>query len=173
MTVPAAVLRGLLAGACVALLAAVVAASPQGRVGWWSLVLGTALVAWVVASPASPAPTVLLLLAAVVVLDTGPAGWPLLVVQAACLSGVHLLASLCALVPRGGVWEEAALVPALRRWIVVQGACVPVAVAAAVVSPGSLGTGLEVLAGVVALALVAGVVALAGGVPLGRGRENG
>lgn len=161
--VPGVVVRALLAGACVALLVSVVAVAPAGRATLPSVLLGGALLAWVVASPGSSAPTVLLLLAVAVVLDAGVPPWPLLVVQAACLSAVHVLASLCALAPVGVRWEAAALVPALRRWALVQAGVLPVVVAAAVLAPavGRLGPGLDAAAGVLGLVLVGGLVALA------------
>lgn len=162
---PGPALRGLLAGACVALLVSVVTVAPAGRATWPSLLVGAALVAWVVASPGSSAPTVLLLLAVAVVLDAGAPPWPLLAVQAACLSAVHVLAALCALAPADVRWEVAALVPALRRWLAVQAAVLPVVVLAAslvaAVPAGSLGPGLDVAAGLLGLALVVGLVALA------------
>jgi hypothetical protein len=161
VTVSAAALRGLLGGASVALLVSLVAVSPAGRTAWTSALVGAALVAWVVVSPGSPAPTVLVLVGLLMALDAGPAPWPLLVVQAACLSGDHLLASLCALTGRTAEWEVAALVPPARRWLVAQGVCVPLALLAAAVPREGLGPGLDVAGGVLVLGVVGGLLALA------------
>jgi len=158
---PGPLVRGLLALAGVALLVAVVAPSAEGRTAWTSLLAGVALVAWVTASPTSPAPTILLLLALVVLLDAGPPPWPLLVVQAACLSAVHLLAALCGAAPPSARWETAALTPVLRRWLVVQACCLPLLVLAGVASSLGRGPGLEVAAGLLVLVVAGGLVALA------------
>jgi hypothetical protein len=171
VTVRGTSLRALLAGASVALLVSVVAPSASGRLGWTSLVAGAALVAWVVASPGSMAPTGLLLLVLVVALDAGPPPAAVLAVQGACLSGVHLLAALAALAPPGAHWEVAAVRPTLRRWLVAQVLAAPV-VALAVLAPGhDLGAGLDVAGGVVLVALAAYllVLALRGGGRADRG----
>ena len=161
MTLPAVTLRALLAGTSLALFVALVAPASPGRATWPSVLVVLALVAWTVVSPASPAPTVLLVLALVVVLDTGGPAWPLLVVQAGLLSAVHVLASLAALLPRGATWEVAVLLPALRRWALVQVACLPVLVVAGLDVGAAAGPGLEVAAGVLTLLLVAGLAVIA------------
>lgn len=161
MTLPAVVLRALLAGTSTALFLALVAPAPDGRATWPSALVGAGLVAWTVTSPASPAPTVLLVLALVVVLDTGPSPWPLLVVQAALLSAVHVLSSLTALLPRGATWEVAVLLPAVRRWALVQVACLPVLVVAGMDVGAPAGPGLEVAAGVLTLLVVGGLALVA------------
>lgn len=154
-------LRALLAGASLALLVSVVAPSASGRLGWTSLVAGAALVAWVVASPGSMAPTGLLLLVLAVAVDAGPPPPAVLAVQAACLSAVHLLAALATLAPLGADWELAALRPTLRRWLLAQLIAAPV-VALAVLLPGrDLGPGLDVAGGVAVVALAAYLLALA------------
>lgn len=163
MTVPAVVLRGLLGGTALAVIVALVAPAPAGRATWPSAVVGAALVAWVVLAPASPAPTVLLVLALVVVLDTGPVPWPLLVVQAGLVSAVHVLAALTALLPSGATCEVAALVPTLRRWVLVQAACLPVLVTAGLGPRVGADAGLEVAAGVLTLLLLAGLALRARG----------
>lgn len=160
MTVPAVAVRALLAGTSLALLVALVAPAPEGRATWPSALAGAALVTWVAVSPASPAPTVLLLLALVVVLDAGPVPWPLLAIQAALLSAVHVLASLTALAPPGTSWEAAALVPPFRRWALVQVACLPVVLTAGLAPRDAGGRGLGVVAGALALLLVAGLALL-------------
>lgn len=161
VTVPAVALRSLLAGAGAVLLASVVAASPAGRTPLTSLVLGAALVGWVVASPGSPAPSGLLLLALVVVLDTGPAPWPLLLVQGAAMSAVHVLAAVCALTPVRARWELAALLPVLRRWLLAVTVSLPVVTLVAVGPTVGSAAGLDVAAGLLALAGVSGLLALA------------
>lgn len=152
-------LRVALAAGCVALVLALVGADPQGRLTVPSAVLGLALVTWVVRQPGSPAPTVLLLLAVVVAVDSGPAPGPLLVVQAALAHGVHLLASLCAVGPAATRYEPAALLPSLRRWAVAQLLCAPV-VLVAWLAPDPA-PGMDVVAGLLLAALVGGLVALA------------
>jgi hypothetical protein len=153
-------LRVVLAAAGAALVLSVVGAAPEGRLTAGSLVLGTALLTWVAASPASPAPTALLLLALVVAVDTGPASGPLLLVQGALACAVHLLAALCALGPRETRYEAAALAPSLRRWGLAQAVCAPVVLAAWLAPRGGV-AGADVAAGLLGLALVAGLAALA------------
>lgn len=161
MTLPGLTLRALLAGTSLALFVALVAPAPPGRTTWPSVLVVAALVVWTVLSPASPAPTVLLVLALVVALDTGPAAWPLLLVQAALLSAVHVLASLAALLPRRATWEVAVLLPTLRRWALVQVACLPVLVVAGLGVGAAAGPGLEVVAGVLTLLVVTGLAVIA------------
>jgi hypothetical protein len=84
-----------------------------------------------------------------------------LAMQAALLSGVHVLAALCSLAPLGAEWEGAALAPALRRWLVAQALCVPAVLLAWLLSRGGLGGGLDVAAGALSLATVAALIALA------------
>ena len=120
--------------ALTAVLVVVVAAGGGGlRVLGLVVLLG--IVVGMLVSPTSPLATVLVLVAALVVLDAGRSPWLALPVGA-LLHAVHVGVAWCAVVPPEGGVEAAALRPSVVRWVVTQVLCVPVAVVVLVTGEG-------------------------------------
>lgn len=118
-TMPSWSLRGLLAAACAATVAAVWAwTSPAPAL----LVLLVALALATVAAPASHTPTALLAGCALAVLigADGVSAWTAAVVFG--VHATHLLAALAAVVPWRSTVERSALRPSLDRFVLAQAA---------------------------------------------------
>lgn len=139
-----------------------VAAAVDPRIWSFEIVAAFALVALVAAAfPWSPVPIALMIATAACQLFTGGVTVDVrLAATAVLLQVVHVLASLTAVVPLWSRLDPRALLPSVRRLLVVVALSVPVFLAARFVGPG-LGSGLLfVVTGLALLALVGVALAM-------------